>query len=63
MSEEDLEGIRKAGEQIGRILARLEGLATDDEAIRKRVARLENGILAALAGGTYFFLKSAGILP
>lgn len=54
MSDEDLERARKAGEAAGKLLQQVEMLV-------KRVARLENGALAVLAGAAALWAKSKGL--
>lgn len=54
MSEDDLERIREAGEKMGRLLSTVEGLT-------KRVARLENGIIALLGALAAAYAKIKGL--
>lgn len=63
MSDEDLERARDAGREFGKIIAKLEELMGADSALGKRISRIENAIIAALAALAYFYLKSIGVLP
>lgn len=54
MTQEDEDAWRRRGEEVGRMLATLEN-------VTKRIARLENGVIAILTAIAALYLKSVGL--
>lgn len=47
---------------LGTLTAQIEALVQDRDQLRSRVTRLESGVVGALLGGTYLYLKSQGLV-